>query len=82
MTKTRKRRNLSKPLSPSEFDYSLSQRQFDKKQKKKYGNLKKGIKERKTTEEKIDKFNKGMIKTNAAIIAGGLTYALKKRIGQ
>jgi hypothetical protein len=75
MTKTRKRRNLSKPLSPSEFDYSLSQRQFDKKQKKKYGQIK-------STSQKIDKFNKGMIKTNAAIIAGGLTYALKKRIGQ
>ena len=78
-----KKRNLGKPLAESEhtgFDYSQSQRQFNKGQKKKFGNLKKEFKEGKTTEEKIDSFNKGMIKTNAGIVGGGLLYAAIKKI--
>jgi len=78
-----KKRNLGKPLAESEhtgFDYSQSQRQFNKGQKEKFGNLKKGIKERKTTEEKIDSFNRGMIKGNAVGVGGGLLYAAIKKI--
>jgi len=71
-----KKRNLGKPLSESEhtgFDYSQSQRKFNKKQKEKFGDLR-------STDQKFNDFNKKMIKTNAAIIGGGLLHGLIKKI--
>lgn len=71
-----KKRNLGKPLAESDhtgFDYSQSQKKFDKGQKKKYGDVK-------STDQKFNDFNKGMFKTSAGIMAAGLAQAAIKKI--
>lgn len=71
-----KKRNLGKPLAESEhtgFDYSQSQRQFDKSQKKKYGDVK-------STDQKVNDFNKGMFKVSATGVGAGLVHGLIKKI--